>query len=55
MEDSALIGVMISGIVKLAVFVPFKFLGQRDHMINLNCFFSRSKPKILSAFLTSKS
>jgi hypothetical protein len=56
-EDYVIIGAVVGNIVELAVFFPFKFFSRRDPWFagNLNCFFSSSKSKVLSAFLTSKS
>ena len=33
-EDSALVGTMVGSIVKLAVFLPFKFFSRRDYIVS---------------------
>ena len=32
-EDPTLIGTVVGNIVELAIFLPFKFFSQRDHMV----------------------
>jgi hypothetical protein len=56
-KDSALIGTMVGNIVKLVVFLPFKFFSEGVTWFagNLNYFFSNNKSNILLAFITSKS